>query len=60
MLFGTITVYFVFLGIIATGIFTTIAFIGGAFDLAYLFRELRAKEIDEVDDGRVEYNDKAC
>jgi hypothetical protein len=53
MSLANITMYFVFFGIIATGIFTTIAFIGGAFDLIFLLRELRTKEIDEHDDGRV-------
>ena len=35
-------------------IYTVITAIGGGFDLVYMFRELKRKNVDETDNGRVQ------
>ena len=50
----SITIWYVAVNLILMLIYTIVTAIGGAFDLIYLFTELKEKEIDEADDGRVE------
>jgi hypothetical protein len=53
MNWANITMFYVGINVIIMLIFTIVVNIGGLLDLAYLFRELAAKEADELDDGRV-------
>lgn len=48
-----LTMYYVAGNLVIMFLFTITAAIGGAFDLKYMFRELRQKTVDETDDGRV-------
>lgn len=47
-----ITYVFVSVTIVAYVGFAIVVTIGGVFDLLFLFRELKASELDETDDGR--------
>jgi hypothetical protein len=47
-----ITYVFVSVAIIAFVAFSVVVTIGGIFDLLFMFRELKASELDETDDGR--------
>ncbi len=53
MIWGTFTMWYIAVGIIATAIFTVCALIGGAFDLVFMLKELLQLGADESDDGRV-------
>lgn len=53
MLFTNVTMIYVVVGLILTAIFAVVAIIGGAFDLVFMFKELKSKTADEADDGRV-------
>ncbi len=48
-----ITMYYVAGNLVLMFVFTIVAAIGGAFDLVYMFRELKNRTADELDDGRV-------
>lgn len=47
------TMYYVVVNIIIMVVFTIVSAIGGGFDLTYLLKELKRRQVDELDDGRV-------
>ena len=48
-----ITIWYVVANLVIMFVFTIVCAIGGGRDLVYLFRELWAKKVDELDDGSV-------
>lgn len=53
------TYCFVSLAMFAYIIFFIVIMIGGMFDLAYLFKSLKAENADPTDDGRAKQSAKA-
>ena len=49
-----ITIWYVVINLLIMFIYTVITAIGGGFDLVYMFRELKRKNVDETDNGRVQ------
>ncbi len=60
MNWANITIFYVGINVIIMFIFTIVVNIGGCLDLIYLFKELAAKEADELDDGRVVDEKEEC
>ena len=48
-----ITMVYVVGNLILMFCYTIVTAIGGAFDLIYLLKELKKKDVDELDNGRV-------
>ena len=48
-----VTLWYVVINLSVMFFYTIVTAIGGAFDLVYLFTELKNKKLDELDDGRV-------